>query len=358
MSSNEQTNLSDVALEKKLLGMWRRFLQNDTLTIDDDFFECGGDSVLALEVLLEIEQLTGKSLARSILFETGSIRQLVKKLISTDKEQPQGSVMVGSGPGKIIHFFHGDVTWGGLLAKKFSTMLGDDYRVHAVHPHVPVEGVLPTSIEDMAKGRVQRIFEKQLDGPYTLIGYCNGALVAFEVARHLVTRGKEVNAVVMIDPAIMSTRRSAQLVFAVADFAMRLAGVEKNTRRERQVDISKKLLRIDRKMKDFWRRPMYRLLKKRPPKRSSDKSHRLKKLTPNEQEALKIKRRYFDIFFDYRPLPLDVPVLFIALSFSGYAWRRISKNTAFINMFRGYHNPWDETYAQYLVDEIKKFINR
>ena len=105
MSRNEQAILSDVALQKELLGMWRRLLKNDSLSIDDDFFECGGDSVLAIELLLEVEQLTGKSFARSIIFETGTVRQLLKRVIATDKDQPQGSVLMGSEQGKIIHFF-------------------------------------------------------------------------------------------------------------------------------------------------------------------------------------------------------------------------------------------------------------
>lgn len=358
MSSNEQANLSDVALEKELLGMWRRALQNDNLTIDDDFFECGGDSLLAIQLLLEVEQLTGKTLPSSIIFETGTVRQLLKRVIATDKVQPQVSILVGSEQGKIIHLFHGDFNYGGVSVKTFFKMLGTDYRIHAIPPHLPHEGKLPNSVEDMAKGRLQSILEKQPNGPYVLLGQCNGALVGFEAARLLVSMGKEVKAVVMVDPVIMSVRRSAQFIFIAAEFLMGLMGIQKNKRREHLLWISRKLLRMDKRTKDFWRRPLFFFLKKRPPKRSSNKKHRLEKLSPKWKESENIKQHNFNAFFDYKPLSLDVPVLYISLRFSGYAWRRITKNTIFINIFRAHHAPWSDTFSPYLVNKIREFINR
>ncbi len=45
------------SLELKLLRLWNEFLNRSDLTIDDDFFESGGDSLLAVELLVEIERL-------------------------------------------------------------------------------------------------------------------------------------------------------------------------------------------------------------------------------------------------------------------------------------------------------------
>jgi acyl-CoA synthetase (AMP-forming)/AMP-acid ligase II len=46
-------------LEHELLRIWRSLLKRDDLTIDDDFFESGGDSLLAIEMLLELEKAAG-----------------------------------------------------------------------------------------------------------------------------------------------------------------------------------------------------------------------------------------------------------------------------------------------------------
>jgi oxalate---CoA ligase len=356
MSSKEQVNLSDVFLEKELLGMWRRLLKNDNVTIDGDFFEWGGDSLLAIELLFEVEQLTGRSLPSSIIFETGTVRQLLKRVIATDKDQPHGSVLVGSEQGEIVHHFHGDFQYGG--GGNFNTlykMLGSDYRIHAIPPHLPHEGKLPNSIEGMAKERLQKILKEQPNGPYVLLGTCIGALVGFESARLLVSMGKEVKAVVMVDPLIMSVRRSAQFIFTAADLVMRPVGIQKNKRRTYLLRIYKELLRIDRRAKDFWHHPQFFFQKTGTQRRLWKKNSPSKKRSP---ESKNIQKHYLNALFDYKPLSLNVPLLYVSLEYSGDAWRRITKDAVFINIFRGRHVPWSETYAPYVVDKIREFINR
>jgi oxalate---CoA ligase len=68
------------SLELELLRLWNKFLNRSDLTIDDDFFESGGDSLLATDLLLEVEQLTQKVISLSILFETGTVRGMAKRL--------------------------------------------------------------------------------------------------------------------------------------------------------------------------------------------------------------------------------------------------------------------------------------
>ena len=366
MNSMTQENLSDVALEKELLDIWRRALKNENLTIDDDFFECGGESLLAIQVFLEIEQLTGKSLAKSIIFETGTVRVLLKKIMSADKIKPQVSVRIGSVNGKIIHFFHGDFEFGGVFIKAFSKMLGSDYLIHAIAPHLPHEGNMPDSIEDMAKDRLLNIIEKQPDGPYMILGHCNGALVAFETARQLILRDKEVKAVVMIDPVIMSVRKSAQFIFIIADLFMRLMGFHKSKRNKRLIWIWRKMVGLDGLTKDSWCRALSFYQETWPQKRTSLKkileyigNHINNKEPDHKSEEQKnIDQHYRNVLLNYRTLPLDVPVLYISLEFSGYAWRRIARNTVYINICRGKHDFWNEEYSQDLFNKIKDFINR
>ena len=245
-------------------------------------------------------------------------------------------------------------------------MLGPDYRIHVIPPHLPHEGKLPSSIEDMAKARLPKILETQPHGPYVLLGHCNGALVAFEAARLLVSMGNEVKAVVMLDPVIMSVRRSAQFIFTAADFVMRIGGIQKNKRHNHLIWIFRKLLRMDRRTKDFWRRPLFffqrtgsqkRLAQKQWQKLRGKLPHR-QKFSPEWKEHKAIRQNFFNAFIDYRPLPLNVPVLYISLQYSGDAWRRVSKDTVYINICHGKHSSFTEDYSQYLVEKIRNFINR
>ena len=68
------------SLEPELLQLWNKFLNRSDLTIEDDFFERGGDSLLATELLIEVERLTQATVPPSILFETGTVRRFAEWL--------------------------------------------------------------------------------------------------------------------------------------------------------------------------------------------------------------------------------------------------------------------------------------
>ena len=50
----------------RLLRIWSRLLETSDLSIDDDFFDKGGNSLLATELMLELRKLTGKALPDSL----------------------------------------------------------------------------------------------------------------------------------------------------------------------------------------------------------------------------------------------------------------------------------------------------
>jgi len=381
MSNEEPANPPYDFLEKELLKMWRRSLDNEHLTIDDDFFDFGGDSLLATNLLLEIEKLTGKKLSTSLIFETGTVRELLKRVNLLDEQ----STLLGCENGKIIHLFHGDFNYGGVPVKHFIKMLGNDHRIHPIPPHLPQEGESLISIEDMAKERLQSIIEMQPDDPYILAGHCNGALVGFEAARLLVSMGKEVKAVVMIDPLIPSVRRSVQVIFKIREFYIWLTGPE-GKRRERLVNTWRKMYKWDSKTKDIWRLThlitVWKKLKEmncrifeipHPIRYIFHRSWRNRLSLLNERNQNHGKRLaeempdsgaserilyYCNVLFDYRPHSLDVPVLYVSIEFSGRAWRRICRNTTYVNICRGVHHFWDEDYMPYVFAKIREFIDR
>ena len=71
---------SEQGLHDSLFTLWKRVLKTDDVSLDDDFFEKGGDSLLAMDVSLELQKLIGKELPESILFEAPTIRDLAKRL--------------------------------------------------------------------------------------------------------------------------------------------------------------------------------------------------------------------------------------------------------------------------------------
>jgi acyl carrier protein len=67
-------------LHGDLIQIWKKILKTDVISVDDDFFEKGGDSLLAMDVSVELERLTGKAQPEAILFDAPTIRELAKRL--------------------------------------------------------------------------------------------------------------------------------------------------------------------------------------------------------------------------------------------------------------------------------------
>ena len=74
-------------LLSQLIEIYERLLNSAPLTIDDDFFEKGGDLLLAVELLIEVERLTGRTVAGLFLFEAATVRQLAQRLSEEDSLQ-------------------------------------------------------------------------------------------------------------------------------------------------------------------------------------------------------------------------------------------------------------------------------
>jgi acyl carrier protein len=232
-------------LESELLRLWNKFLNRSDLTIDDDFFESGGDSLLATELLIEVERLTQGTIPPSILFETGTVRRLAERLGRQESPTPQPAVRIGGEKGRLFHFFHGDFDTGGVSVPRLAAMLGPDRPILAIAPHGMDGKQVPASIEEMAADRLPLILEAQPRGPYVLGGHCNGALVAFETARLLVHAGHRVDLVVMIDPVVVSVRRSARLLLLALDLTKRAIGVAPDLRWHSLIFAWRRLAEID-----------------------------------------------------------------------------------------------------------------
>jgi len=70
----------ETRLHEDLIQIWRKILKREDISIDDDFFEKGGDSLLAMDFSVEFERLTGKALPEAILFDAPTIREMAKQL--------------------------------------------------------------------------------------------------------------------------------------------------------------------------------------------------------------------------------------------------------------------------------------
>jgi len=384
MDSEKKESPDDLQLTDALLKISRGVLGNDQLTIDDVLCPVRRDWLLAARLLFEIENLTGKVVPPFFIFNAGTIREVVKRLSLSGTQ----FVPAGSEGRELVHLFYGDFNFGGAHIRHFLEFMGQKRRINPILPHIPQKGERVMSLEEMAAERVDSIIETQPEGPYTIVGYCAGALVGFEAGRLLAGLGKEIKSIVLIDPVIISVRRSSQAIFKTKEFFLRLKGVPPDERHELLVKTYKKIYDLNIKTKDVWR--LNHLVKvwkemKLSSCRITDVPHPVRYLLHRSwRDRIKLIRQihrsgpnkyaadlpdddggvgdrfkyYFSNHFYYKPKPLDVPVLYISLEFSGRAWRRISPNTTFMNVCRGVHHFWKGDFMPRMFDRINQFIDR
>jgi thioesterase domain-containing protein len=318
--------------------------------------------LLAADLLLEIEQIVKKKIPPSIVFETGTVRRLVARLEQEEILKPQSAVRIGGDKGCLFHFFHGDLLYGGLSMPAFAAMLGPQQPILAIPPHGIAGEPVPESIEAMGKDRLSLVLQAQPCGPFVLGGHCNGALVAFETARSLVNAGHSVELVVMIDPPIISVRRSAQLLLRALDW----------TNRTRRMDADRRYDSLERAWKNlawfeglfrYWqlrswtdRRAVIARRFSRLVSRSSDGAPPSDGAARPPKKGSHLHQLYTRMMIAYYPAPLNVPVLYGALRYGGHGWRRITPRLELIDNI-GQHRSLREDPTKIFMAFVRDRLN-
>lgn len=197
-SNTSRGAIAQDSFEAKLSTIWKNVLAVQSAEITQDFFELGGDSLLAAKLLYEIEQEFHQSLPLAFVFQAPTVEMMADALRSPDQSlraraiveiQPNGSrpplFCIRAGPR-----FR-------LLAQK----LGLDRPFLGVDIPYADAVKLPTPyrIEDMAKFMIKAMREVQPNGPYYIAGLCVNAVIAYEVARQLRAEGEQIALLAMFD---------------------------------------------------------------------------------------------------------------------------------------------------------------
>jgi oxalate---CoA ligase len=200
----------ETPLEFQILDIWKTLLHRDDIGIDDDFFELGGDSLLAIQMVLEVEAIARRKIPSSALKAVYTVRQLAATILRTDSTSEELVACAKQGDGTPFFFCHGDFATRGLWALRLVDMLSCDQPVFLAWPHRDPDPKL--SIEETAKSYLPHLLAAQPTGAFCLGGYCNGALLAWELAHQLESLGREVEFVVLIETRSFNARLPIRMI--------------------------------------------------------------------------------------------------------------------------------------------------
>ncbi|HEY3609203.1 MAG TPA: AMP-binding protein, partial [Pseudonocardiaceae bacterium] len=199
-------------VERRVAVLWKKVMKLETVSVQDDFFESGGNSLIAVRLVNQLNKEFGSTLPLQVLFESPTVEKLARKVDGGTHD-----------PSSRLVPLRADVTgapvycWPGLggYTMNLRLLAGSvdlGRPVYGVQAHGINVGETPyPTIREMAAADVRMIRASQPDGPYTLWGYSFGARVAFESAYQLEQCGQQVDHLFLIAPGAPTVRARDEL---------------------------------------------------------------------------------------------------------------------------------------------------
>jgi iturin family lipopeptide synthetase A len=226
-------------LEQQLVNLWEEILGIQPVGVTDNFFALGGNSLLAMRMVAQIQQRVGAEMTLPALFANPTIAEIAALL--NDQSYPgvlrhfdelaeQSSPLVALRPSganrpfflvaplggilpstvivgvlDLVHYLDREQPYYGLQLPPMAIDLARQMRAHQTMDDEQLREILRQSpsgdqvVANAASQCISAIRQVQKQGPYLIGGFCSGSIVAFEVARLLRAQGHEIDLLLLID---------------------------------------------------------------------------------------------------------------------------------------------------------------
>jgi thioesterase domain-containing protein/acyl carrier protein len=188
-------------LEQQLCAVWQEVLGLERVGITDNFFQLGGHSLMAVQLMSRIRQASGVEIPLRTLFVAPTVEMLAAS-ISAESARAEFSNLVPIRPTGnlpplfLIHPGEGEIGYARVIAP----YLDADLPVYALAAIGFLDGEATLqSIPEMASTYLRAIRHVQPHGPYRVAGWSAGGTIAYEIARQLLNVGDVVEYLGLID---------------------------------------------------------------------------------------------------------------------------------------------------------------
>ena len=188
---NEHPTAPATDVERELIAIWERVLGRTGLGVDDNFFDAGGSSLAAIEVLAAVRRQFEVRVAVLDLYRSPTVRELCARLgPSAGIADAKPFVLYNQQAERTVFCFP-------PLADPDALIYG---RIAAELPSWRLCALQFTATESGAVRALAEVIQQvQPQAPYTLLGYSGGGNLAFATARELERRGSIAENLVLVD---------------------------------------------------------------------------------------------------------------------------------------------------------------
>jgi amino acid adenylation domain-containing protein len=187
--------------EERLTRIWSEVLGTGPVQPSDDFFELGGTSLLAIRMIARVEREFGSRMAARSLFHAPTLAALAREIDRGPAAEAHAALI------RLRDFDDGQPLYclPGLGGHVFSyrellAHLPTDRPMYGmqIQELAEVPGALD-SIESIAAELLGQLRATRPHGPYDLVGYSLGGVVAYEMARQIEAAGQAPGLLVVVD---------------------------------------------------------------------------------------------------------------------------------------------------------------
>jgi len=190
------------ATQKKLAEIWNELLDINKVSIKDDFFDVGGDSLGAINLTNKICEEFDVSLAVKAVYNNATIEKMAEYLDNLDANEDgvisrnKHLVLLKKAENSNENMFF--VHAGNGLATPYARLCNQIERdINCYGISFPVEDTtyhpFHIKLEDVVKEYVNSIRVIQPHGPYKFFGWCVGCSIIFEMIKQFKELGEEID---------------------------------------------------------------------------------------------------------------------------------------------------------------------
>jgi pyochelin synthetase len=195
--------------ESTLHRLWQDLLGSPDISVHDNFFLIGGNSLLAVRMIAQIRKAFDRSVSLAQFLNCPTISG-VRGMLDHQRATPASCIvpLQAGGDGQPIFLVHpvgGTVACYQPLVARFDRN-SPVFGLQA--PLDPIDGLDATDLKSLASHYLREMRGVQPQGPYRLGGWSLGGTLALEIATQLVEIGQTVDGVVLIDSRLPEARRS------------------------------------------------------------------------------------------------------------------------------------------------------